>query len=99
MKRLLLMSTMALGTLLAGCGGNSAYVVRFGPPPPPRYGVVGYAPGPGYVWTEGFWDRRGSQWVWSSGRWLRPPRPRAVWVAPAWREEHGGWRLHRGYWR
>ena len=99
MKKLLLMSTMTLGTLLAGCAGNSAYAVRFGPPPPPRYGVVGYAPGPGYVWTEGFWDRHGNQWVWVGGRWLRPPHGRGVWVAPAWREERGGWRFHRGYWR
>jgi hypothetical protein len=98
-KKLLLMGTMTLGTLLAGCAANGAYVARFGPPPPPRYGVVGYAPRPGFVWTEGFWDRRGGQWVWIDGRWLRPPRPRAVWVAPGWREEHGGWRLHRGYWR
>jgi hypothetical protein len=99
MKKLLLMSTMALGTVLAGCAGNSAYVVRFGPPPPPRYGVIGYAPGPGFVWTEGFWDRRGGQWVWIDGRWQRPPRSHAIWVAPAWRQEHSGWRLHRGYWR
>ena len=99
MKRLLLLSTMALGAVLSGCAANGAYVVRYGPPPPPRYGVMGYAPGPGYVWTEGFWDRRGGQWAWVSGRWMRPPRAHAVYVPGTWRQEGRSWRFHRGYWR
>ena len=99
MKRLLLLSTMAIGVVLTGCAANGAYVVRYGPPPPPRYGIVGYAPGPSYVWTEGFWDRSGGQWGWVGGRWLRPPRPHAVWVPGSWRQERNAWRFRRGYWR
>jgi hypothetical protein len=53
MKRLLLMSTLALGAIVTGCAGSGGYVVRYGPPPPPRYGAMGYAPGPGFVWTDG----------------------------------------------
>ncbi|HTP30792.1 MAG TPA: hypothetical protein VMJ75_01385 [Candidatus Acidoferrales bacterium] len=97
MKRLVLMSTMALGAVLSGCAGSG--YVAYGPPPPPRYGFVGVAPGAGYVWTGGFWDRSGGQWAWREGRWMRPPHAHAVWVAPAWRQEHGGWHFHRGYWR
>jgi hypothetical protein len=99
MKRLILLSTLAFGTILAGCAANGPYVVRYGPPPAPRYGVMGIAPGPGYVWTDGYWDRRGGQWAWIDGRWLRPPHRRAVWVPGTWRQERGGWRFHRGYWR
>ena len=100
MKRLVLVGTMALGALLStACAGGGVYAARFGPPPPPRYGIVGVAPSPGYVWTDGFWDRRGSQWVWIGGTWQRPPRARAVWVPHAWRQERGGWRFHRGHWR
>jgi YXWGXW repeat-containing protein len=99
MKKFLLTGTVILGTFLTACAGGGAVVVRYGPPPPPRYGVVGFAPGPGYIWTDGYWDRRGSQWVWIGGRWLRPPRPHAVWVAGGWRQERRGWRFHRGYWR
>ena len=88
-------AVMAAG-MLAGCGGPT-YVVAA--PPAPRYGVMGYAPGPGFVWTEGFYDLRGSAWVWSPGRWQRPPAPGRVWVAPEWRRGGRGWAFHRGYWR
>jgi hypothetical protein len=87
-----------LGTMLTACAGGGAYYVRSGPPAP-RYAIIGSAPGPGYVWTNGYWDWRGRNWVWVDGRWLRPPRSRAVWVGPEWRREGNGWRFRRGYWR
>lgn len=59
------------------------YTYRVPPPPPPAYvGGYGVAPGPGYVWAVGFYDLRGSSWVWVRGRRVRPPRPYAVWVPP-----------------
>lgn len=98
MKGNLLAATAVLaGTILTGCAGG-AYVVAAGPPPP-RYGMMGYAPGPGYVWTEGFYDLRGSAWVWVPGTWQRPPRRGVTWVASAWHQEGRSWRFHRGYWR
>jgi len=97
MKRTLLAAGFLFSALIfTGCGGG--YVAMYGPPPP-RYGVVGYAPGPGYVWTDGYWNYSGRNWAWVGGRWQRPPRPRAVWVRPEWRHEGGRWRFHRGYWR
>jgi hypothetical protein len=97
MKRNLLTATFVLaGAILTGCAGG--YVAVAGPPPP-RYGVMGYAPGPGYVWTEGFYDLRGSSWVWTPGTWRRPPRGGAAWVSPAWHQQGRAWRFHRGYWR
>ena len=60
MKKLLLVGIAFLGTMLTGCAAGNGYAaMRFGPPPPPRYGVMGFAPGPGYVWTDGYWDWRG----------------------------------------
>ena len=98
-KRLWVPAFVLLTTALSACaGGAGALYVRTAPPPP-RYAVVGVAPGPGYVWTNGFWDWRGSRWVWVEGRWMRAPRPHAVWVAPEWRQEGRRWRYHRGYWR
>ncbi len=88
-----------VGSLLAGCGpGYGAYYAQYGPPPP-RYAVVGVAPGPGFVWTSGYWDLRGSNWAWVEGRWMRPPRPRAVWVAPEWRQGRPRVALPPGRWR
>jgi hypothetical protein len=101
MKRNVLAGTLVLfGTMLAACGGGGygAYYVRTGPPAP-RYEVVGVAPGPGFIWTNGYWDWRGGSWLWVGGRWMRPPRARAVWVGPEWRHERGNWTFHRGYWR
>ena len=99
MKKLLPVAILLFTTVLTGCAASGAYVVRYGPPPPPRYGIAGVAPGPGYVWTEGYWDRRGGDWSWVGGTWLRPPRPRAVWVSGYWRGEHGRYRFYRGHWR
>jgi hypothetical protein len=87
------------GTMFSACApAGGAYYVRYGPPAP-RYAVVGAAPGPGYVWTSGYWDWRGGNWAWAEGRWQRPPRARAVWVPHEWRQEGRGYRFHRGYWR
>lgn len=90
-------SVILLGTVLTACGGG--YVVAAYGPPPPRYGVVGVAPGPGYVWTEGYWNLSGGQWAWVGGRWMHAPRAHAVWVAPEWRHEGRGYRFYRGHWR
>src|SRR5262245_55632880 len=101
MKQKILVGAFLLaGTILTGCAtgyGSGAYV-RYGPPAP-RYGAGGYAPGPGYVWTDGYWDWRGRDWHWMSGSWVRPPRPRAVWVTPRWYQDGRHWRFRRGYWR
>lgn len=83
---------------MSGCAARAHYV-RGGPPPPPMVGVVGYAPAPGYVWIEGFYNLRGPRWVWAPGRWVRPPHRHAVWVQPR-VERHGNrYRYYRGYWR
>src|ERR1039458_10499603 len=100
MKGFLLLGAALSGVVLTGCvAGNGYAAVRFGAPPSPRYGVMGYAPGPGFVWTEGYWDWRGGRWVWGDGRWLRPPRARAVWGPRYWRGEPHPRRVHRGFWR
>jgi len=100
MKRMLLAGAFVVaGSIFAGCGpGYGSAYVRYGPPAP-RYGAMGYAPGPGYVWTEGYWDWRGNNWYWVNGRWMRPPHAHATWVAPQWRQHGHAWRFHSGYWR
>ena len=71
-RKFTLLFVMTVGLAgLGGCAGG--YYVRVAPPPP-RYGVVGYAPGPGFAWVDGYWDRRGENWFWVQGRWERPPR-------------------------
>ncbi|HTR38346.1 MAG TPA: hypothetical protein VMH80_20695 [Bryobacteraceae bacterium] len=85
--------------LLVGCGGGYVGYGVAAPPPPVTVGVVGVAPGPGYVWIDGFWDLRGGRWAWVGGRWARPPRARARWEPDRW-ERHGNhWRHSGGRWR
>ena len=45
-------------------------VVGTPPPPPPATvvaGPVGVAPGPGYVWVNGYWNWVNGGWVWVPG--------------------------------
>ena len=80
-----------------GCAARAEYYVA-SPPPPPAVGVVGYAPGPGYVWVDGFWDWRG-RYVWVPGYWGRRPHPHAIWVPGRAHYEHGRYSYRRGHWR
>lgn len=89
-------------TILGACGGGyyrSGYYVRSAPPAPRYMGARGYAPGPGYVWTDGYWGWGNNNWRWNDGRWMRPPRGRSQWVAPQWHRDNRGYRFERGRWR
>jgi hypothetical protein len=100
-RNILLSGVLAASSLLAGCASH-AYVAAYVPGPPPApyvVGAVGYAPGPGYVWADGFWDLQGSRWVWAPGSWMRPPHRRAHWVAAHWVQRNHGWRRVEGRWR
>lgn len=98
MRNLLLATVFAFSLAACSDGGGRYYADRYGPPAP-RYGAVGYAPGPGYVWCDGYWDRRGSAWNWSNGYWARPPYVSARWQPSYWRPNRGGYVFHRGRWR
>ncbi len=91
-------AVLAVGGLTA-CAPHGYYYASYRMPPPPPAVAYGVAPGPGYVWTNGYYDRRGEGWAWVEGRYMRPPRPHAVWVAPRWRQSGRRWEFRQGYWR
>lgn len=100
-RNMLLSALLAGSALLGGCASH-AYVAAYVPGPPVQAyvgGPIGYAPGPGYVWADGFWDLHGNNWVWAHGYWARPPRPNARWVSPRWVRTGHGWRRVEGRWR
>ncbi len=74
-------------------------VIRIAPPPPVRVGVVGVAPGAGYIWVGGYQRWTGSGYVWVAGRWVRPPRAGMIWVQPRYVHTGSTWVFHKGYWR
>jgi len=70
------------------------------PPPPPIVEEVYYsAPGPGYVWVNGYWGWYGGRWAWVRGRWAWPPHRRAVWVGGYWERRGGSGVWISGHWR
>ena len=72
--------------------------VRVGPPAP-IVEVRPVAPGPRYVWVNGYhrWDGRAYAWV--PGKWVLPPRARAVWVPGRWVHASRGYYWVDGRWR
>jgi len=60
------------------------------PAPARRQEVTPAAPGPGYVWTPGHWQRSGAGWVRVGGSWRQATRPAHYWVRGHW--VRSGWR-------
>ena len=83
------LSVIALAALLfAGLpvASSSAHVgisVGIAPPPIPFYEQP-YAPGPGYLWTPGYWDYSDFGYYWVPGVWVLPPRIGFLWTPGYW---------------
>ena len=92
-------ATLCAVLLLGGLIGAAQTAIRIAPPPPVRVGVVGVAPGPGYVRVGGYQRWNGRGYVWVAGHWVRPPRVGVVWVSPRYVHTNGGWVFRKGYWR
>ena len=72
--------------------------VNFAPPPLPVYAQP-IAPGPGYIWTPGYWawdPAYGYYWV--PGTWVMPPAIGLLWTPGWWGWSEGYYRWHPGYW-
>jgi WXXGXW repeat (2 copies) len=89
-----------LSTVLSAipASASTRVYVRIGPPVP-IVEVRPVAPGPRYVWVDGYhrWDGRAYAWV--PGRWVLPPRAHAVWVPGRWVHEKRGYYWVDGHWR
>src|SRR5207253_4768699 len=71
--------------------------VRIGPPPLPVYAQP-ICPGPGMLWTPGYWawnDDGGYYWV--PGTWVVAPVG-MLWTPGYWGWNEGFYVFHRGYW-
>ena len=72
--------------------------VRVGPPPLPVYAQP-ICPGPGYIWTPGYWaydPDNGYYWV--PGTWVLAPAPGLLWTPGYWGWGGGVFMWHAGYW-
>ena len=96
MKTKLLFVSLLLGAgLLFAVPVSIGVGITIGPPPPPRVVAVRpAAPGPDYLWIEGYWYPVGGHYRWHDGYWTRPPYAGATWVVP----HHDGHQYFEGYW-
>ncbi len=96
MKKIAL--ALLLGIALVPAASYAQVHIVVAPP-----AVVIEHPGPppqaGFVWVAGYHRWEGDHYVWTPGRWDRPPHPGAHWVAHRWVHRHGEWILIEGHWR
>ena len=55
------------------------------------------APGPGYLWIDGYWGWTGARHFWVPGRWTAPRRGYS-WVPHEWVQSERGWKPREGHW-
>jgi len=97
------LSAFALATLLfAGLplASTSAYVavsVGIAPPAIPIYQQP-YCPGPGYIWTPGYWAYADFGYYWVPGVWVLPPQIGFLWTPGYWGYRGGSYFFNDGYW-
>lgn len=71
--------------------------VHFGPPAIPVYSQP-VCPGPGYLWTPGYWAWGQGGYYWVPGAWVLPPQPGLLWTPGYWGWRAGVYVWHAGYW-
>jgi hypothetical protein len=99
-----LMLVGLLGAPLAASAPARAQVsigisVNVLPPALPVY-VQPALPGPGYIWTPGYWawDPDIQDYYWVPGAWVLPPRIGFLWTPGYWGWNDGVYIFHGGYW-
>ncbi len=103
MRRLfaILIALALVGTALSVPMRASADVavgvsVNIGPPPLPYYPQP-FCPGPGFIWTPGYWAYGPVGYYWVPGTWILAPVG-LLWTPGWWGWHDGLYWWHRGYW-
>src|SRR5258708_740403 len=55
-------------------------------------------PGPGYIWTRGYWGWGPYGYYWAPGTWAVPPAIGLLWTPPWWGWVGGVYVFNAGYW-
>jgi hypothetical protein len=97
MKRIFLASLLLIAGMLTASSALAQISVgiRIGAPPAPRVVAVRpAAPGPDYLWVDGYWYPNGNRYRWHEGYWTRAPYTGARWIGPHYERD----RWFEGYW-
>ncbi|PYM07665.1 MAG: hypothetical protein DMF15_10270 [Verrucomicrobia bacterium] len=93
---------LLVGAMLAMPAPSQAQIavgvsVRVGPPVLPVYAQP-ICPGPGYIWTPGYWAYGDEGYYWVPGTWVLAPEPGLLWTPGYWGFSEGVYVWHGGYW-
>jgi hypothetical protein len=67
-------------------------------PPPLLVYTQPLCPGPGYIWTPGYWAWGPDGYYWVPGTWVVPPEVGLLWTPGYWGWGDGVYIWHAGYW-
>jgi len=71
--------------------------ITLAPPEIPVYAQP-EIPGPGYLWTPGYWAWADQDYYWVPGTWVLAPQPGYLWTPGYWGWANGAYLWHGGYW-
>jgi hypothetical protein len=97
---LLLSLSLPLWGLLTGSAQAQIGIgisINIAPPELPVYEQPA-VPGPGYLWTPGYWSWSDGDYVWVPGTWVEPPQAGFLWTPGYWGWGDGAYLWHGGYW-
>jgi hypothetical protein len=98
--RLVHISGLLLFAAIAGVSEAPAQLavsVMVAPPVLPVYEQPPI-PGPGYIWTPGYWAYADDGYYWVPGTWVLPPTVGLLWTPGYWGWGDGIYLWHAGYW-
>lgn len=97
--RQLLLGTMAACLMALSLPSSAGLFlsVSIAPPPLPIYAQP-IMPGPGYLWTPGYWAYGDDGYFWVPGTWVLPPFVGALWTPGWWGWNDGAYVFNDGYW-
>jgi len=88
--------TLVLAALPALSQAAFFISVNIAPPALPVYELPP-EPGPGYIWTPGYWAWDGAEYYWVPGTWVLAPVG-MLWTPGFWGWDEGVYIWHEGYW-
>jgi hypothetical protein len=101
-RPILILAALSLcsGLLLSGVAGAAVSIgvsINIAPPELPVYEQPA-VPGPGYLWSPGYWAWGDSDYYWVPGTWVLAPQPGYLWTPGYWGWGDGAYLWHGGYW-
>jgi hypothetical protein len=99
--RLFALFVLALAALATPSASQAQVAVgvsiRIGPPALPVYPQP-ICPGPGYIWTPGYWAYGPAGYYWVPGTWVLAPAVGLLWTPGYWGWAGDVYMWHAGYW-